>query len=211
MKKKSYPTDIIKMFRKIDDAMNDVMSGKWDDVPDLGREEQSIKASFHIMQGSCICWYLLLFFLFIISLSRAWNVVDLKFPSIKKRGATMIAVAATAIQVSATELKPVFAASSSITHSSTMRSMFLVSRNLPEHTGASQGNQGQMTTLLPIINMQAALEKALLATSTGNLQEIKNNLDIIPSREKDFKRLFDEYSEGVSYKQQYLDKNAFLV
>ena len=97
------------------------------------------------------------------------------------------------------------------THSSTMRSMFLVSRNLPENTGASQGNQGQMTALLPIINMQAALEKALLATSTGNLQEIKNNLDIIPSREKDFKRLFDEYSEGVSYKQQYLDKNAFLV
>ena len=123
----------------------------------------------------------------------------------------MIAVAATAIQVSAIELKPAFAASSSITHPSIMRSMFLVSRNLPEHTGASQGNQGQMTTLLPIINMQAALEKALLATSTGNLQEIKNNLDFIPSREKDFKRLFDEYSEGVSYKQQYLDKNAFLV
>ena len=30
-------------------------------------------------------------------------------------------------------------------------------------------------------------------------------------KEKGFKRIFDEYSEGVSYKQQFLDKNAFLV
>jgi hypothetical protein len=32
-----------------------------------------------------------------------------------------------------------------------------------------------------------------------------------PSTEKAFKRTFDEFSQGVSYKQQFLDKNAFLV
>ena len=33
----------------------------------------------------------------------------------------------------------------------------------------------------------------------------------IPSDEVAFKRIFDEYSEGVSYKQVYRDQNAFLV
>jgi preprotein translocase subunit SecA len=33
----------------------------------------------------------------------------------------------------------------------------------------------------------------------------------IPTQEDDFKRLFDEYSVPVSYKQRYLDSNAFLV
>lgn len=33
----------------------------------------------------------------------------------------------------------------------------------------------------------------------------------VPTSEKEFKRLFDEFSEGISYKQQFLDKNAFVV
>ncbi|VEU41785.1 unnamed protein product [Pseudo-nitzschia multistriata] len=33
----------------------------------------------------------------------------------------------------------------------------------------------------------------------------------IPTREEEFKRLFDAYSDQVSYKQKFLDQNAFLV
>ena len=33
----------------------------------------------------------------------------------------------------------------------------------------------------------------------------------IPFREQDFKRIFDAYSDQVSYKQKFLDSNAFLV
>ena len=33
----------------------------------------------------------------------------------------------------------------------------------------------------------------------------------IPFREQDFKRIFDAYSDPVSYKQKFLDANAFLV
>ena len=32
-----------------------------------------------------------------------------------------------------------------------------------------------------------------------------------PKDEKSFKRLFDEYSSDVSYKQKYMDSNAFVV
>jgi len=33
----------------------------------------------------------------------------------------------------------------------------------------------------------------------------------IPRDENDFKRIFDSYSTPVSYKQKFLDQNAFLV
>ena len=45
----------------------------------------------------------------------------------------------------------------------------------------------------------------------ANLQECETLLSKIPLIEKDFKKLFDEHSEGISYKQQFLDQNAFLV
>ena len=36
-------------------------------------------------------------------------------------------------------------------------------------------------------------------------------MEEIPYREQDFKRIFDAYSDPVSYKQKFLDANAFLV
>jgi hypothetical protein len=36
-------------------------------------------------------------------------------------------------------------------------------------------------------------------------------LHSIPTKEKDFKNLFDAYSTPVSYKQKFLNNNAFLV
>ena len=44
-----------------------------------------------------------------------------------------------------------------------------------------------------------------------DLKACARALERPPAAERDFKRLFDEYSEGISYKQQYRDKNAFLV
>ena len=38
-----------------------------------------------------------------------------------------------------------------------------------------------------------------------------SSLKAIPSEEVKFKRIFDEYSDPVSYKQKYMDQNAFLV
>jgi hypothetical protein len=37
------------------------------------------------------------------------------------------------------------------------------------------------------------------------------NLEGFPTEEEDFKRIFDAYSDPVSYKQKFLDQNAFLV
>ena len=57
--------------------------------------------------------------------------------------------------------------------------------------------------------MQTSVEDAI--KSLPDLKGVKTSLQQLPSGEKEFKRLFDEYSQGVSYKQVYLDQNAFLV
>ena len=57
--------------------------------------------------------------------------------------------------------------------------------------------------------MQAAVKTASL--QVDELQACQQTLASLPAKEMSFKRLFDEFSEGVSYKQQYQDKNAFLV
>jgi hypothetical protein len=82
-------------------------------------------------------------------------------------------------------------------------------RNLPESTGARGDHRGETVALLPIIRIEKSLKAAEKALP--DLSACSKALATIPAKEKDFKRLFDEYSEGVSYKQQYLDSNAFLV
>ena len=57
--------------------------------------------------------------------------------------------------------------------------------------------------------MKRSVDDAL--QSFPNLREVQACLRVIPSKEKEFKRLFDEYSQKISYKQLYLDQNAFLV
>jgi hypothetical protein len=47
-----------------------------------------------------------------------------------------------------------------------------------------------------------------LATTTTTQ---KPSLGNIPTNEQDFKRLFDAYSDPVSYQQKFMDQNAFLV
>jgi hypothetical protein len=94
-------------------------------------------------------------------------------------------------------------------------------RNLPESTGADLSATGTISKLLPIVRMRASLSSAqLMLVSSENskgildeakLEKISIAIREIPSNEKQFKRIFDEYSDPVSYKQKYMDSNAFLV
>ena len=90
-----------------------------------------------------------------------------------------------------------------------MKPMSACARNLPTSNGASGANRGEASTLVPIIQMRNNVELAI--AQMANLQECETLLSKIPLIEKDFKKLFDEHSEGISYKQQFLDQNAFLV
>lgn len=95
--------------------------------------------------------------------------------------------------------------------------------NLPQNNGADLSRTGSLDTLVPILQMKGAI---LTAKDTINENEIKQSnsvppeicsavikelLQSIPREEKQFKRIFDAYSTPVSYKQKFLDQNAFLV
>ena len=102
---------------------------------------------------------------------------------------------------------------SSTSSSTAMNNLFLPpaasARNLPVSNGASGANRGTAATLVPIIRLKSGIDTALL--QLPNIAECQKIFLKIPLAEKDFKKLFDEHSEGVSYKQQFLDQNAFLV
>jgi len=105
-----------------------------------------------------------------------------------------------------------------------------LARNMPISNGADTSKIGTVSALLPIVKLRTDLEllrqtlqkqhkknddgpsavitKTKTAISfTGN----SNKPATIPTLEVEFKRLFDAYSDQVSYKQKFLDQNAFLV
>ena len=86
-------------------------------------------------------------------------------------------------------------------------------RNLPEQTATDLSKTGSVETLIPIVRMEEALQK--VRSDLENKRESGIQLSELagdfPSDEKSFKALFDAYSEPVSYKQKFLDQNAFLV
>eukprot|EP00596_Hydrurales_sp_CCMP1899_P005770 CAMPEP_0119033972 /NCGR_PEP_ID=MMETSP1177-20130426/1040_1 /TAXON_ID=2985 /ORGANISM="Ochromonas sp, Strain CCMP1899" /LENGTH=226 /DNA_ID=CAMNT_0006991129 /DNA_START=339 /DNA_END=1019 /DNA_ORIENTATION=+ len=82
-------------------------------------------------------------------------------------------------------------------------------RNLPISNGASGLNRGKAVSLVPILKLRNMVNSVLL--QLPNIQNCKDLLSKVPNNEKDFKILFDEHSEGISYKQTFLDQNAFLV
>jgi hypothetical protein len=96
--------------------------------------------------------------------------------------------------------------------------------NLPSYTGADLSKTGNLETLLPIVAIYRTLVGAKLQLSQLNngasnslmTPETCSNLlnyllACIPREEIAFKRIFDAYSTPVSYKQKFLDQNAFLV
>ena len=91
-----------------------------------------------------------------------------------------------------------------------------VARNLPESNGADLSKTGSVETLVPIVRMRASLQKtrqdlSSMSSSSDDDNVWKKCQGLPTLKETDFKRLFDEYSFPVSYKQRYLDQNAFLV
>mmetsp|Transcript_11805 Transcript_11805/g.28282 ORF Transcript_11805/g.28282 Transcript_11805/m.28282 type:complete len:347 (-) Transcript_11805:46-1086(-) len=101
-------------------------------------------------------------------------------------------------------------------------------RNLPKSTGADISNTGTVQTLIPILQIKCTLQSLIeqirtsqkdnnrllpsfLTSAPSSSSSSSLFLFGIPTQEDPFKRLFDEYSVPVSYKQKYLDSNAFLV
>jgi hypothetical protein len=85
--------------------------------------------------------------------------------------------------------------------------------NLPESTGADISKTGQLETLIPVVALRSSLVQLKAQLSTNRNGSLKINLDdyAVPRDEMLFKRIFDSYSDPVSYKQKFLDQNAFLV
>jgi len=98
-----------------------------------------------------------------------------------------------------------------------------ISANLPASNGADLSKTGTVEKLVPIVSFRESLldAKSMLnnddsssaaALSQNVLKQLATTLKTnISPEEKQFKKLFDEYSDPVSYKQKYLDQNAFLV
>lgn len=111
-----------------------------------------------------------------------------------------------------------------------------LARNIPVSNGADTSKVGTVSALLPIIMLRTNLSSlrqslkeqrsekgdrpsdtiaktkaALIFTKSGGNIERSSASATIPIMEADFKRIFDSYSDQVSYKQKFLDQNAFLV
>jgi hypothetical protein len=94
-------------------------------------------------------------------------------------------------------------------------------RNLPTSNGAETSQLGTIDALVPIVQLRnnlRTLNQSLHEVYSHREEDTSNDdplnaaiVSSIPNREQEFKRLFDAYSDQVSYKQKFLDQNAFLV
>ena len=103
-------------------------------------------------------------------------------------------------------------------------------KNLPDVSPSVDPTRtpGTTETLQPILRLEAVLKElhtvldqaktqqpsavAGDATSSSNvLKELTTQTRTIPRTEREFKAIFDAYSDPVSYKQKFVDQNAFLV
>jgi len=104
--------------------------------------------------------------------------------------------------------------------------------NMPKNNGADLSKTNTVETLIPIIQLQKAFlsaksflnEKSRSQYSPNEINSISRSMKttllsaiIQPnssksiSTESDFKKIFDAYSDPISYKQKFMDQNAFLV
>jgi hypothetical protein len=88
-------------------------------------------------------------------------------------------------------------------------------RNMPEPSTADTSKTGTVEAMVPVVVLEKQLGriKSFLEADVS-LESLKNMdglLRNIPSEEKTFKAIFDAYSDPVSYKQKFVEQNAFLV
>jgi hypothetical protein len=87
-----------------------------------------------------------------------------------------------------------------------------LAKNLPYVATSDISKVGTVDALLPIIKLLDSLQKLQAEIKRSPDVFIQRALDSqLPSSEQSFKEMFDSYSEPVSYKQRFLDQNAFLV
>ncbi len=82
--------------------------------------------------------------------------------------------------------------------------------NLPEPTGADTSKVGSVDSLIGVVALRSSLAKIEINLTNHDKSHIPLDTSI-PKDEIAFKRIFDSYSDPVSYKQKFLDQNAFLV
>jgi hypothetical protein len=95
----------------------------------------------------------------------------------------------------------------------------VLAANLPPPTGADLKRTGSIDTLRPIVAIEFSLINAKLYLTKSNMAITPESCttllrlltETIPRNEIMFKRIFDAYSTPVSYKQKFMDQNAFLV
>lgn len=85
-------------------------------------------------------------------------------------------------------------------------------KNLPSTMTTDYSKTGTVEALVPILQLLSNLRnlKSELLTDLATTLT-KPIVASVPLDEQSFKRLFDTYSDPVSYKQKFLDQNAFLV
>jgi hypothetical protein len=84
--------------------------------------------------------------------------------------------------------------------------------NLPYVATSDLSKVGTFESLLPIIKLLDALQKLKDELQRSPDAFLRRPLDSqLPASEQSFKAIFDSYSDPVSYKQRFLDQNAFLV
>lgn len=67
-------------------------------------------------------------------------------------------------------------------------------------------------SLIPVLQLQRTATRLLnLIEQDPSSPSIQALIKSIPSEEKPFKSIFDAYSDPLSYKQKFVDQNAFLV
>jgi len=102
-------------------------------------------------------------------------------------------------------------------------------KNLPDVSPSVDPTRtGTTETLQPVLQLEAVLKELHIvldqakkqqplavagdATRSSNvLKELTAQTRTIPRTEREFKAIFDAYSDPVSYKQKFVDQNAFLV
>jgi hypothetical protein len=88
-------------------------------------------------------------------------------------------------------------------------------RNMPEPSTADTSKTGTVEAMVPVVLLEKQLgriKSSLEAdASLGSLKNIDDLLRNFPYEEKTFKAIFDAYSDPVSYKQKFVEQNAFLV
>jgi hypothetical protein len=88
-------------------------------------------------------------------------------------------------------------------------------RNMPEPSTADTSKTGTVEAMIPVVLLEKQLGKIKSSleadVNLGSLKNMDGLLRNIPSEEKTFKAIFDAYSDPVSYKQKFVEQNAFLV